>query len=198
MKKSQIALVIFFLLNAFIACKKDENTPVVTILGKNPDSVIVKTTTGYVDAGATATDIEDGDLTSKIVTATNVNMETVSSYRIYYSVEDAAHNVSEKNTRIVEVIKPDAKYSATFSCPGNTSDTITVTSHTAYTALTIANIFVAGAVVEAQLNNNKYDIVAQTIAPGVELSGTLTPSGTSLIGDFTVGASTCTATFVRR
>lgn len=51
----------------------------------------------------TATDVEDGDLTSKVVIGGNVDFNKAGIYRITYSVEDSDGNTTEA-TRIIKVI----------------------------------------------------------------------------------------------
>ena len=57
----------------------------------------------YTDAGATATDNSDGDLTSSIVTVSTVNTAIVGSYTVTYNVSDTAGNAATQVTRTVNV-----------------------------------------------------------------------------------------------
>ena len=57
----------------------------------------------YTDAGATATDNYDGDLTSSIVTVNSVDTSVVGSYTVTYNVSDAAGNAATQVTRTVNV-----------------------------------------------------------------------------------------------
>lgn len=67
----------------------DLTSPVITILGQNPVSVEGGTT--YVDAGATAVDAQDGDLS--INTTINVDTSTPgTSYSVTYTASDQAGN----------------------------------------------------------------------------------------------------------
>ena len=68
--------------------------PVITILGANPASVIVGET--YVDAGAEAEDIEDGNLTNNITETDNVDTSLVGNYQVTYSVTDSDGNTGEE------------------------------------------------------------------------------------------------------
>lgn len=93
---------IFFLLSN---CKKDTingSLPVITILGNNP----INAGLGYPynDAGATASDVEDGDITSAIITANNVDTSTLGSYNVYYNVTDKDGNKATQVIRMVNVI----------------------------------------------------------------------------------------------
>ena len=65
----------------------------------------------YTDAGATASDNADGDLTSSIVTVNPVNTNSLGTYTITYNVSDIAGNMAEEVTRTVHV-KSDARHPA--------------------------------------------------------------------------------------
>jgi len=75
--------------------------PIITILGNNPTTVECHGT--YTDAGATATDNKDGNLTSSIVASNNVNTTAVGTYTVAYSLRDAAGNAAS-TTRTVRVV----------------------------------------------------------------------------------------------
>ena len=77
------------------------HAPVITLLGSNPATVILGNT--YTDAGATATDIEDGTLTSSIITSGTVNTNILGNYIITYSVTDSDSNTVTA-TRTVHVV----------------------------------------------------------------------------------------------
>ncbi|HIE58618.1 MAG TPA: DUF5011 domain-containing protein, partial [Hydrogenothermaceae bacterium] len=80
----------------------DAGTPVITLLGKNPVDVIKGTT--YTDAGATANDDVDGDITANIITVNPVDTNTVGEYNVTYNVSDAAGNPAVEVVRTVRVI----------------------------------------------------------------------------------------------
>ena len=79
----------------------DTTPPVITILGENP--IDIEVFSDYADAGATAYDNVDGDLTDSIVTTDNVNTNVLGTYYVSYSVEDNSGN-SETKTRTVNVV----------------------------------------------------------------------------------------------
>ena len=64
----------------------DTTVPVITLLGEDPVTIEVGDT--YTDAGATATDNFDGDITSSIVTVSTVNTAIVGVYLVTYNVSD--------------------------------------------------------------------------------------------------------------
>ncbi|HEX72091.1 MAG TPA: DUF5011 domain-containing protein, partial [Candidatus Hydrogenedentes bacterium] len=83
---------------------KDETPPVITLLG---DAVISDHECGdpYEDAGATAADECDGDLTAAIVVGGDVvDNHTVGEYIVTYNVSDGEGNVAEEITRTVAVV----------------------------------------------------------------------------------------------
>ena len=56
----------------------DGTPPVITLLGASPVTVV--TGDGYSDAGATASDDVDGDITASIVPTSTVNTAVAGSY----------------------------------------------------------------------------------------------------------------------
>ncbi|WNS44135.1 S-layer homology domain-containing protein [Paenibacillus sp. MMS20-IR301] len=96
----------------------DKVQPVITLSG---DAVVnLKVGSEYTDAGATAYDEQDGDLTDRIITTvssevyglTELDTAVEDIYTFHYNVSDAAGNVAEEVTRTVvvaadpDVIKP--------------------------------------------------------------------------------------------
>jgi len=61
--------------------------------------------TSYVDAGATALDDIDGDITSSIVVVNPVDVNTIGIYTITYNVKDNAGNFAAPVTRTVQVVE---------------------------------------------------------------------------------------------
>ncbi|HKR07169.1 MAG TPA: immunoglobulin-like domain-containing protein, partial [Bacteroidia bacterium] len=161
----------------------DITPPVITMLGKNPDTLIVKTAASYADPGATAADDKDGNITSKIVVASNVNVSVPGHYLIYYNVEDNAHNLAPKLTRVVEVVKADATYDASTTCMGSTGNSVTITSYSNNDSIIINDFYAAGTVIKAGLNNYKYKIVPFLINGVITVNGDLTAAGTTLNGN---------------
>ncbi len=82
----------------------DTIAPVITLLGDNPASVALGDT--YTDAGATAEDDVDGDITANIVVTGSVDTSIVGIYNLAYNVQDAAGNSADEVTRIVNVYNP--------------------------------------------------------------------------------------------
>ena len=97
MKKLLYLVVSVFI----IACNNDDNdstAPVVTLIGES--SITVSQSSTYEDAGATATDNQDGDLTSSIVTTSNLDTSTLGAYTVVHSVSDAAGNVGSVSRQV--------------------------------------------------------------------------------------------------
>jgi len=74
-----------------------------TIALKGAASVTVTVGDTYTDAGATASDALDGDLTTKIVTTNPVNTAQVGTYTVTYNVKDTSGNAATPVTRTVTV-----------------------------------------------------------------------------------------------
>ncbi|HOC69409.1 MAG TPA: DUF5011 domain-containing protein, partial [Candidatus Hydrogenedentes bacterium] len=80
----------------------DDVKPVITRLGTGP--ITVECGGSYTDAGATASDNCDGDITATIVTNNPVNVNLVGNYTVTYNVNDAAGNAATQVTRQVNVV----------------------------------------------------------------------------------------------
>lgn len=80
----------------------DTAKPAIALLGAASVSLSVGAT--YVDAGATASDNVDGDLTSRIVRSGSVNTAVAGVYILTYNVSDAAGNAATPALRTVTVV----------------------------------------------------------------------------------------------
>ena len=96
--------------------------PVITLLGDS--SVTIEVNSTYNDAGATATDNYDGDLTS-IVVVSDVDTSTVGDYTVTYNVTDTSVCMIEV-TRTVSVVDTTAPV---ITLLGDSSVTIEVNPH---------------------------------------------------------------------
>jgi hypothetical protein len=102
MKKLLIFLPIILVM--FISCKKtskDKTAPVITLIGS--PTVLVQKGTSYNDAGATASDETDGDITANIVVNNPVNVNVEDTIYVTYNVSDKAGNEAEEVKRKVIV-----------------------------------------------------------------------------------------------
>lgn len=86
---------------AFVIHVPDTTPPVITLVGE--PIVIVELGSTYVDAGATAVDNVDGDLTNAIVTTSDVNVNEIGTYTVTYKVSDSSSNAAQPVTRTVHV-----------------------------------------------------------------------------------------------
>lgn len=82
---------------------KINTPPVITLLGNNPETVELNFDT-YIDAGATAFDAEDGDITGNIITVNPVDESTLGTYIITYDVTDSSGSPAIQITRTVNVV----------------------------------------------------------------------------------------------
>lgn len=87
--------------NASIVPARDTVAPVITLVGNA--AVTINFGETYHDAGATALDNKDGDLTSHIVVVNNVNTREAGTYIITYNVTDLDGNPADQVTRTVTV-----------------------------------------------------------------------------------------------
>ena len=106
----------------------DRTAPVITLQGDNPVTLAVGVT--YNDAGATATDDVDGDISSNIVTTNPVNTGAIGSYTVSYNVSDAAGNAAAEVTRTVNIVNAGDQSAPVITLLGATP--VTITQGTAY------------------------------------------------------------------
>jgi len=98
-------LIYLFLALLIVACSSDDSgsndstAPIITLNGQAIVNVNPYST--YTDAGATATDEVDGDLTSSIVTSGVVNTSIEGSYTITYTVSDTSGNTATATRQVV-------------------------------------------------------------------------------------------------
>ena len=108
MSKKIYAYVLVFLVSLFVltgcgssggGTSPDTTKPVITLNGENPMELTKGT--AYSEAGATATDDVDGNIT--VTTSGTVDVTTIGSYTITYVAVDSAGN-SATATRVVNVV----------------------------------------------------------------------------------------------
>jgi prepilin-type N-terminal cleavage/methylation domain-containing protein len=105
----------------------DVSAPVITINGNNPADINVNST--YADAGATALDDVDGDVTGKIVTTGTVNPSIPGTYTITYNVSDNAGNAASatRTVNVIDNIAPTVAFGANGNATYAKSRSTTVT-----------------------------------------------------------------------
>src|SRR3989344_9016731 len=110
--------------------EEDENTPpVITLLDENSVEIIVGD--NYTDAGATANDTEDGDITSNIVVVNNVDSDTVGTYTVTYNVSDSEGLPATEVVRTINVtpiVNPPVNHAPIITLIGANPLTIVVSS----------------------------------------------------------------------
>jgi len=160
----------------------DTTAPVITRLGSATVSLNVGET--YSDAGATATDNVDGNITSSIVTVNPVNVNTAGTYTVTYNVSDAASNAATQVTRSVTVyIAPDTTITDvdTISRPnGSTDHTITIAAGSSNTIYEVRTVSASGTVVGTRTSNG--DITVASI-PSAGTSATYYITGRVTTGN---------------
>ena len=135
----------------------DTTAPVVTVTGDNPATVELGAT--YTDAGATATDASDPNLTDSLVTTGTVDTNTVGTYTITYTSTDASGNAGTA-TRTVNVVD-------------TTAPVVTVTGDNPVT-VPEASVAVAPASVYAVPSSAVAGLSPVTVTTGAVVSTTLT------------------------
>jgi uncharacterized repeat protein (TIGR01451 family) len=127
-------------------CGSATNTPpVINLVGSNPLNLIIGS--AFIDPGATAFDLEDGNLTSKIIATSSVNSNVLGTYIILYSVTDSG-GLTATTTRTVNVIPssvcliPQITSSLTASATVGQafSYTLTASSTSATSTLSVSNL----------------------------------------------------------
>lgn len=113
----------------------DSVAPKITLLGNNPDTVKVGSGV-YADAGATAMDNVDGNITAKIVKTGTVNTAVVGTYVLSYTVSDAwglkdstARRVIVKDTANVGVNENEMNFAQLNVYPNPATTAITVSGN---------------------------------------------------------------------
>ncbi|MDX2504375.1 MAG: DUF5011 domain-containing protein [Gammaproteobacteria bacterium] len=85
----------------------DVTAPVIILTGSQ--IVSIEQGTAYVDAGATAQDNVDGDISANITATSTVDVNTIGAYSVTYNVSDAAGNAATPVTRTVTVTTTPAE-----------------------------------------------------------------------------------------
>ncbi len=162
---------------------EDVTAPVITRNGTSP--VTVQCGSTYVDAGATATDNCDGDLTTSISTVNPVNTALVGSYTVTYNVTDSAGNPATQRTRMVNVVDttapvigtcpPDQNIAAGASCqaavPDFSGGVVATDNCTPAGSLTISQSPLAGTMVSVGTHT-----ITITVRDAANNAATCTPS----------------------
>ncbi|OGZ46559.1 MAG: hypothetical protein A3J54_02605 [Candidatus Ryanbacteria bacterium RIFCSPHIGHO2_02_FULL_45_13b] len=102
--------------NSYDPADTNENAkPVLTLLGSQ--SITIIKDDSYTDAGATAFDEEDGDITNAIEIENNVNTNTSGTYSIVYKVKDSKGISADDVTRAL-IVTERPSTGCTSNCGG--------------------------------------------------------------------------------
>ena len=138
----------------------DTTIPVITLVGDV--SVDIEVGTTYTDAGATALDNYDGDITASIVTVNNVDTDVVGQYTVSYNVSDASSNDAVQVTRTVNIVATlgtDVFENSKISIyPNPTNNTLFISGNETPIAVAIFNVL--GKEVLSLKNANNINIQA--------------------------------------
>src|ERR1051325_3744429 len=137
-KQLTLAAAVLFTAGAIFmtGCKKDDTTPpTVTLSGSDPMTLSLNATLP-ADPGATATDDEDGDISSSVTSdwSTVIDKNLAGTYVVTYSVSDAAGNTGTA-TRTVIVANDAAGWAGTYLKTMIVDSTFRDAVHTNYTGL---------------------------------------------------------------
>lgn len=84
----------------------DNLKPTINLLGE--DKVILDFNQAYKEAGFTATDNYDGDITNKVIVKNNVNIKKTGTYKVSYKVSDSNGNFEKKERIVIVKEKTDS------------------------------------------------------------------------------------------
>ncbi|MFK7750201.1 MAG: immunoglobulin-like domain-containing protein [Kordia sp.] len=107
-----------------VSPEPDSVPPLITLVGENPIQLFVNDS--YTDAGATALDNVDGDITDLIEVTGTVNTAVAGTYTIFYNVRDTAGNDAAQVTRTVNVVEPVDETVPTITLNGNANINLNV------------------------------------------------------------------------
>lgn len=85
-----------------VIVKALNDVPVITLIGD--PSITIYVGSLYTDAGATALDAQDGDITANIVIVSTVNVNIAGSYTVTYNIEDSLNVAAIEVVRTVTVV----------------------------------------------------------------------------------------------
>ena len=144
---------------------QDTTAPTLTVLGSNP--ITVEGGTPYNDAGATATDSVDGDLSAGIIVGgLPIDTSVAGTYTVTYNVTDSSGNAAAQVTRTVNVVDSKPGIDIVMNLPSgvsvffnNNSSSVTLHGDT------------AEAIATADVDNNGVDDVIVSFPAGTGPDG---------------------------
>lgn len=120
----------------------DTLRPEIVLLGEQ--NLTIEVGASYTEAGATATDFFEGDLSNSIIVTGSVDTSLIGSYELSYNVSDTSGNAATTAIRTVSVVDTTAPIIVSVSPQADASDvavteTITVTFNEAIANNSISN-----------------------------------------------------------
>ena len=176
----------------------DDVVPVITLTGDTPVTVEVGST--YTDAGATATDNLDGDITNSIVVVNSVNTTKLGTYTVTYNVADSNGNAAVEVTRTVNVVdttKPVITVSGTNPDTAEASPSTTTTQTTRVTH-TDASVYITQSGGAINIRDDKWSLDESIDTKLHELNGTLLVNGSQQNNVlYTITGRKATGTYIK-
>ena len=118
----------------------DLSAPVITLTGSNPTNINVNST--YSDAGATAIDDIDGNVTSRITVTGTINPSVIGTYHITYTVTDYSNNMSssQRTVNVIDNIAPTVAFGTNGNATYAKTRSTTVTVSDAHTGVNTSGL----------------------------------------------------------
>lgn len=120
----------------------DTISPEISLLGEQ--NLTIEVGASYAEAGATATDLFEGDLGNSIIVTGSVDISSIGSYELSYNVSDTSGNAATTVIRTINVVDTTAPIIVSVSPQADASDvavteTIRVTFNEAIANNSISN-----------------------------------------------------------
>ena len=146
-KNLKFGILAFAIVSVIVTgCSKDDSSaPTISLTGSTDETVSLPTVAGnnatWTDAGFTATDDEDGTLTSSVIVsgASDVNLNRKGIYTVTYSVSDKAGN-SGSATRTIRVVNDVEVFAGAYNNCTDTSSIVNNYNATVITSDTVNNL----------------------------------------------------------
>ena len=146
----------------------DTIAPVITLVGNH--TIIHDLEAIYTDAGATAFDNVDGNITTSVSVVNTVNTAIVGQYTVTYNVNDAAGNAAVEVTRTVNVVDTlglgSTELNKVSVYPNPTASKWTIESSSIINSVKLFNLL-GQKVLEQTANEMKVNIDASDLKTGI-------------------------------
>jgi len=152
--------------NNYGQCGASCVVPVITMTGTDATVTVGDV---YTDAGATALDDEQGDVTASITVVSTVDTTTAGTYTVTYNVSDGALNAATQMTRTVTVEETlgidDAELSQFTYFPNPVNNVLTIKAQASIDNITVYNML-GQAVVRSTPNTNDSTVDMSALQTG--------------------------------